>query len=154
MGRSVSTPHNATVVAYSWIEVESCEQDRESYSDDQDRESYGCEDEYAAQDAFDSMVEDLTEYAPTLWPSLRKCDKNTWLGREDHALLENDLCFMGISEYCGCVAYWIVPKDGEEVENLSANWIGQIEPKFLKTWGRMNSIGRASNGEQFFQKVA
>ncbi len=142
MGRSVSTPHNASVVAYSYIEAEG-------------------DDDFASQDAFDSMVEDLTEYAPTLWPSLRKCDKNTWLGREDHALLENDLCFMGISEYCGCVAYWIVPRDDRRsgysdqgTDNLCANWIGQIEAKFLKTFGRMTSIGRASNGEQFFQKVA
>jgi hypothetical protein len=135
MGRSVSTPHNATVVAYSWVEAEG-------------------DDEYASGDAFDSMVEGLQEYAPTLWPSLRKCAENTWLGREDHALLENDLCYMGISEYCGCVAFWIVPKDDDEIVSLAERWVSQIEPKFLKTWGRMTSIGRASNGEQFFQKVA
>lgn len=150
MGRSVSTPCRATVVAYSWVEPGECLDEN-----DEPREH----DEYDLGDAFDSMVEDLQEYAPTLWSSLRKCDK--WLDREDHALLENDLCWMGISEYCGCVAYWIVPKDEERsgysdqgTDNLCANWIAQIEPKFQKTFGRLQSIGRASNGEQFFVQVA
>lgn len=136
MGRSVSTPHNAAVVAYRHLEAQD-------------------DDEYATQEAFDSMLEDLQEYAPTLWKSLRKCDK--WLDREDHALLENDLCYMGISEYCGMVATWIVPKDDlrsgyddQGTDNLCANWIGQIAPKFEKTFGALAKTGTMSNGESVY----
>lgn len=155
MGRSVSYPHNATVVTYKPIEVE-------PYEDiDEDGETVTVEpSEFDYQDAFDSMVEDLQEYAPTLWPSLRKCDK--WLDREDHALLENDLCYIGISEYCGLVALWIVPKTDEyagyysdaHVANLCDRWVDQIRDKFIKTFGAYHKVATASNGESFYRKNA
>ena len=152
MGRSVSYPHNAQVVTYRTLEVEPYE-DEDENGETITREP--CDEDY--QWAFDSMVEDLQEYAPTLWPSLRKCDK--WLDREDHALLENDLCYMGISEYCGLVATWIVPKDDyrsgysdQHVDNLCARWITQITPKFEKTFGQYVKVATASNGESFYVK--
>lgn len=154
MGRSVSTPHNATVVTYKPIEVD-------PYEDtDEDGETVTVEPtELDFQDAFDSMVEDLQEYAPTLWPSLRKCDE--WLGREDHALLENDLCYIGISEYCGLIAYWIVPKSehragysDQHVDNLCARWVSQIADKFVKTFGAYHKVGTFSNGESVYERNA
>lgn len=157
MGRSVSYPHNATVVTYKPIEVEPYEDENE------DGETVTVEpSELDYQWAFDSMVEDLQEYAPTLWPSLRKCDK--WLDREDHALLENDLCYMGISEYCGLVALWIVPKTdeynaswyGDSIAraNLCDRWVDQIKDKFVKTFGAYHKVATASNGEAFYQRNA
>ncbi len=153
MGRSVSTPHNASVVAYRHLEPQPVED-----IDEDGNETMREPDETDFQWEFDSLVEDLQEYAPTLWPSLRKCD--TWLDREDHALLENDLCYMGISEYCGLVATWIVPKSehrsgysDEHVDNLCAHWISQIEPKFTKTFGALRKLGTMSNGEAAFQCI-
>lgn len=144
MGRSVSYPHNATVVTYKHIEV----------SDDYDAEQ--------GQEAFDSMLEDLQEYAPTLWPSLRTCDK--WLDREDHAVLENDLAYIGISEYCGIVALWIVPKT-DEYENsgyaesaskaqLCDHWVDQIKNKFVETFGTLHKVATFSNGEAVYRRDA
>lgn len=150
MGRSVSYPHNATVVAYKTIEVEPYEDEDEDgnlVTREPDEEDYRW--------AFESVVEDLQEYAPTLWPSLRKCDK--WLDNEDHALLENDLAYMGISEYCGLVAIWIVPRTDdhgyESTANLCETWCNKIETKFLKTFGTLHKIAVASNGEAFFERV-
>lgn len=156
MGRSVSYPTHATVVIYNSIEVEPYE-DIDEDGNEIMREP--CDEDYSF--AFDSMVEDLQEYAPTLWPSLRKCDK--WLDREDHALVENDLVYIGISEYCGLVAYWIVPKSDEyydggysnaHVGNLCDRWAGQIKDKFVKTFGKYDKIGSMSNGEGVFRKNA
>lgn len=136
MGRSVSTPCNTQVVTFRELSPEPWE--------DVDEEGNTVINEPTDLDyqwEFDSIVEDLQEYAPTLWPSLRKCDE--WLGREDHALLENDLCWIGISEYCGTVATWVVPKNelrsgysDQHTDNLCARWIRQIESKFCKTFGK------------------
>ena len=154
MGRSVSTPSAATVVGYRTIEVE-------PYEDtDEDGNIITVEPhEEEHQWAFDSMLEDLQEYAPTLWPSLRKCDE--WIGREDHAILENDLCYMGVSEYCGLVATWIVPKNehrsgysDEHVDNLCDQWISQIEPKFLEHFSQLNKVGTMSNGVSIYQRTS
>ncbi len=117
-------------------------------------------DEFEWQWAFESIMEDLTEYAPTLWPSLNKCD--VWVGDEDHAVLENDLAYIGISEYCGLVAVWVLPKTGEYENsgwgddpriNLCDRWCTQITDKFLKTFSQFNSYGRMSNGEEVFRRI-
>ncbi len=140
MGRSVSTPSGATCVAYSdWFQPEL-----------EPGEDYRPPD----QDDWDIVTEDLTEYAPTLWPSLQKCDH--WLGREDHALLENDHAFVGVSEYCGLAAFWIVPKCDDwtgEPSGLAAHWCDQISDKFRETFGTLRKIATASNGEAFFERI-
>ncbi len=155
MGRSVSTPHNATVVTYKAITVEPYEDEDE---DGNTITVEPCDEDYGF--AFDSMVEDLQEYAPTLWKSLRKCDQ--WLDREDHALLENDLCWIGISEYCGLVAYWVVPKseeynrgyDDDNIGNLCDQWVDQVRIKFIKTFGAYHKVATFSNGEAVFERNA
>ncbi len=156
MGRSVSVPHNATVSTWRTIEVAPSWADENEDGETLTREP----NELDYQDAFDYMVEDLQEYAPTLWPSLRKCDK--WGGREDHALLENDLCYMGISEYCNMVSYWIVPKTEEylnsglshdaSLAHLCDRWVFDIEDKFIKTFGAYHKVATASNGEAFYMR--
>lgn len=153
MGRSVSYPHDAEIVCFRTLEVESWE------DEDEDGNTVVNEPtDLDYQDAFDSMLEDLQEYAPTLWPSLRKCDE--WIGREDHAILENDFCYMGISEYCGLVALWVKSKAddyegswyADEVRKaaLARNWVSQIKPKFVATWGDLVKRGTFSNGESFY----
>ncbi len=97
MGRSVSYPGGYSVVTFKeWFkpELEPGENYREPEPED-----------------FDYFLEDLTEYAPTLWPSLGPCD--VWLGNENHAVLENAHAYIGVSEYCGLASLWIVPKVDE-----------------------------------------
>lgn len=139
MGRSVDYPRGYSVVTFKeWFKPEL-----------EDGEDYREPDEFD----WDYFTEDLTEYAPTLWPSLTACD--TWLGRENHALLENSHCYMGISEYCGLASLWIVPKENEwgEVSALAANWCAQIEDKFVQTFGELSKVGAMSNGEGVYRRI-
>lgn len=158
MGRSVSVPHNAEIVCYRYLEPEPFVEDLEEGDDIEAHEPT----ELDYQWAFESMLEDLQEYAPTLWPSLVKCDK--WLDREDHAVLENDHCYIGISEYCSMVAIWVVPKadeyeaswyaDEARKASLSRRWVSQIEKRFRETWGDLRKVATFSNGEAVYEKVA
>ena len=98
---------------------------------------------------YSDAKEDLQNYAPILWPSLRTCDK--WLGREDLAVLENDLVYIGLSEYCGLVCYWIVPKDNER-RAFGEQWALSIKDKFLNTFGNCLKVGTFSNGESIYHR--
>ncbi len=111
-------------------------------------------------DSFQWWLEGEAEYVKSLWPSFRDCDK--WIAREDHAVLENNLCFFGVSEYCGLAALWLVPKefatdgcfsDNDYVLPLAENFIKRIAPKFHKTFGQYRKIGAFSNGEAIFEKT-
>ncbi len=134
MARTVSTPFDAQETAY------------------QDVSQYEC-------DSFQWWLEDMAECAKSLWPSFRNCDK--WLDREDHAILENSLCYLGVSEYCGLSSIWLVPKDcpndgyfsGEAyILPLAENFINRIAPKFHKAFGQYRKIGTFSNGEAIYEK--
>jgi len=127
MGRSVSRPRNAEVVCY---------QHREFEGDDWE---------------WDNFKEDIAESCKSVWPSLDDCDE--WLDREDHAILENTLVYIGLSEYCGLVSIWIVPKnfDGyDDYEPLAHHWIGQIEDRFTEMFSELVYGGSFSNGEAVF----
>ncbi len=148
MGRSVSTPYDAEVTVFLYPELESFDEN----------EKY---DEYLSQLNWQDFTIDLEEVLKTKYKSLTKCDE--WLGREDHAFLENELVYVGLSEYCGVVAVWIVPKDGEfytsrsEKANLAVNFCKQIEKGFEKLLGdtfgtRLNRVGRFSNGEAVYKR--
>lgn len=128
MGRSVSVPREAIARAYTYIEED----------DLQD---------------FDFIIEDFQESVKSLFPSFVECDK--WLGREDHAVLENNFAYAGISEYCGLVCYWMVLKqDVEDVESsslgLAQRWACQVTKKFVDTFGTLIKLGTFSNGEAVF----
>ena len=130
MGRSVSVPSRAEAIAYAAIDPDDI-------------------------DDFESEVIDPLRYALNkAFPSLY--DDNEWLDREDHVIARNRLGLFGISEYCGLLAVWIVPAD--EDSNLSAPWCARAEAKLgavvQDVFGlRLRSVGRASNGEQFFERV-
>lgn len=129
MGRSVSTPSNAVHVVY--------------------KDATFIEDSLE----FDDYVDDIRNVAQANWPSLRECSK--WLGREDRAILMNDHVYVGISEYCGLVALWVVVKDDDyETYGLAENWAASIERKFDKTFGEYRKVGTFSNGEAVYEKVA
>lgn len=128
MARSVSTPPDCISVAYASFDG----------------------DEYDFRDC----MENLRGVAQYRYKSLSSCDR--WIGREDHAVLENDHAYIGVSEYCGLVAVWIVAKEdqyGNLPSGIATHWCTQVNLKPLADcFGqRLVSQGRFSNGAQFFQ---
>lgn len=135
MGRSVSAPCQAQEIAYQDVS----------------------EHDY---DEFQWWLEDISEYAKTLWPSFADADK--WLSREDHAILENGLCYLGVSEYCGLASIWLVAKeysnDGYSsfdvnIQPLAENFIRRIAPRFHVAFGQFRKIGTFSNGEAIYENI-
>lgn len=94
---------------------------------------------------WDFFVDDIRYRLKDDFKSLSDCNK--WLGREDNAILENDHCYIGLSEYNSLVSLWCVPKE----TNLALNWIEQIRPKFKK-YGDLKKIATFSNGEAIFER--
>lgn len=142
MGRSVSYASGSEVVIYSYAD--------EVFDDD------GNFCEYATQDNFDFAVDYLKDASIEAFPSLSVCDK--WLGREDHAILENQLVYVGLSEYCGVVSVWVVPKEDEHYA-FGVAFANKIEAKLKQivqdAFGvRLNKVGHFSNGEAVFNKAA
>ena len=138
MGRSVSYANGSEVVIYSHVD---------NVFDDE-----GNFDEFETQYAFDSAIEYLKDSLLEAFPSLNACDE--WLDREDHAILENKLVYIGISEYCGLVSVWVVPKDNEyyalgvaSANNMEAKMNEIVNQAFGV---RLNKVGHFSNGEGVF----
>jgi hypothetical protein len=126
MGRSVSVPASAVAVAYQ---------------------------EFDGQDEmdWDLFIDDIKDSALWAFPKMSYCDH--WAGREDHAILENQLAYLGVSEYCGLVAVWLVPKLDGYSDSLAVHWCNQQAPRLQKLFGTLNKIGTFSNGEAVFERV-
>ena len=131
MGRSVSYPSRAEQVIY----VDASE----------------------LQDAddFQWAIEEFQQEGVRKFPSMSKC--NTWVGREDHALLENKVAYLGVSEYCGLVSVWVVAKDDRygNCQPLAGHWASKINLDRLATcFGyKLNHQGTMSNGEGVFSRA-
>lgn len=122
MARSVSIPTGAALVAYA--------------------DASELDPDFGWQDA----INNLHWVAKKRFPSLAPCDR--WIGREDRAVLENDLAFLTVSEYNGLVAVCIVPKDKRGI-----TWARKIRgiESLAECFGpALISNGRFSNGEQVF----
>lgn len=132
MGRSVSYPNsaNVTFMHLDWDGEES------DYMDFQD------------------FIESRRDAAQDLWPSLEPCDK--WVGREDHAILENSHAYFGVSEYCGVVATWFLAKDQDNDgrQAVADHWVASVGTKLGKHFGNMQKIATMSNGEAVYEKRA
>jgi len=140
MGRSVSTPSGTDWVLYLHPDIE---------------------DEWQFRD----FIEDIRETLKADHPELENCEE--WPGREDHAILESGDCYIGVSEYCGLVALWGLPKEPDQdyepecpleaVAEEALHWsrIQAIEASARKYWGEgsLRKIGTFSNGEAVFEKV-
>jgi hypothetical protein len=132
MGRSVSYPSEAEVVCYSHFtgEGEECGSELE----------------------FDLLIEDFRESVTAEMPG-QWWEADSWIGRENHVLMASNLFMAGMSEYCGLVAYWLVPVDTED-EGLEV----EVErhagiARFRELFDNLRPIGTASNGEQFFERI-
>lgn len=134
MGRSVSFPSGAHVAFDHW--------------------ETDYEDAWQTQDDWDDIIEYFKQRVREHYPSAWEVDK--WVGREDHALFANGYAYFGVSEYCGCIAYWIVPRDdiyGSE-EGLAQRWFNQVGPKFIERFATLHRLGTFSNGEAIYQRIA
>lgn len=138
MGRSVSYANYSQWVLYGHLD----------YEDEYDTWTFG------------ETVESIQYCLKQAFPSLSECDK--WLGREDHAILENAHVYIGISEYCGLVSVWCTLKadhDGywhASPRNLAAQWAQQIKPKVEKALDwlcNLRKVGHMSNGEGVYERT-
>lgn len=134
MGRSVSYPSGSEVVIYSHFD----------YSDD----------EYVDQYRFDDCVNELSHLLIKQFPSLYESEE--YIGREDRAFVENDLVYIGLSEYCGIISVWVKPKD--QYYDFGCRFARQIENKLKQiindVFGiRLTKTGTFSNGESIYNRV-
>lgn len=142
MGRSVDYPSNAEFTLYL----------EGPYSDDP----------VFAQEDWEDWKDWLAERLEQDFPSLSECDE--WEGHECHAFLENSFGKFFLAEYCGLVSLSFklddlaenVYYDAPDTTGLGRRWAAQAEAKLRGNMSSFlfNSIGRASNGEQFFERAA
>lgn len=160
MGRSVSRPSNACITVYAHCENEH----------DED----GNFDADLTQMNWDDAVLNMQCELIAKDKSFSKCDQ--WLGygnSEDHALLENDSFYVGVSEYCGLVAVWAVPKEREEDEcdepliagiakvrreRRETRYLKRLEKWLVEGAGyfgeTLRHVGTFSNGEAVYERRA
>lgn len=148
MGRGVSVPCDATVVCYK---------DLTDYEHDEDEHPLGFLD-YDWPDFCNWIVEQATK----AWPSMRPADK--WVGRENHVLCENRHGMIGVSEYCGRAAIWLVPHEDSgwfyPDDTLHEPWCRQVEGTFRRIFAdptdpqTIVKLGTMSNGCGVFRRPA
>lgn len=139
MARSVSFADGSAWVLYTHLD----------YDEDDDG--------YPPELAWDDFTVELLGRFKHAFPSLVECNK--WIGREDRALLENGHAFIGVSEYCGLVSVWCVPKEdlyGND-SALAQRWAESIEAKAAKILAEFSDplvkVATLSNGEALYQRV-
>lgn len=136
MGRSVSTPTGAAWVLHGHL----ADDDEMTWAD---------------------LIGEIRANLKARFRSLEDCDE--WLDREDHAILENGHVYIGLSEYCGCVALWCVPKEHpdwwRDGNPLAERWAVSIVQKAEDAWRDLPMIqplvllGRFSNGEAVYRRA-
>jgi hypothetical protein len=140
MGRSVNYLDNAEVVLYFPFQ----------YSDDVEMDNM----------EWDDMVGNLKCEIIKRLPSYYEV-KDKWGNRETRIILENNLCSIGISEYCGLVSLSVAPKNDvydEWHESFAIRHAKQIEKTLQEVLNylgltSLRKIGSFSNGEGVFEKV-
>ena len=148
MGRSVNYLDNAEVVLYFPIENE--------YNEASEF------DEDLSQMEWDDTVRNLQCEIRAKLPSYYDV-KDKWGNRETRIILENNLCSIGISEYCGLVSLSVAPRDSDNLDSFAtfrdnfavrhANQIESTLEKVLCELGLKNlhKVGTFSNGEAVFE---
>ena len=144
MGRSVNYLDNSEVVLYFPLDNE--------YNEE------GEFDEFLSEMNWDDIIDNLCYEIKAKLPSYYDV-KDKWGNRETRIILENNLCSIGISEYCGLVSLSVAPKNNEYDawhESFALRHVRQIEgtlEKVLCELGLKNlhKVGTFSNGEAVFE---
>lgn len=102
--------------------------------------------------------DELKRVLMSRYKSLSPCESNKWLDQEDLAILENDLVYIGISEYCGLTCLWVVPKeDTYGNTNLAEFFCEQIKDGFHKlvsnNFAALRRLGGFSDGTSVYERV-
>lgn len=130
MARSVSTHPNAVAIFYCNPEIDT--------------------DPYFWEPTVDNIKEALQNKYKSL------ASANRWEGRENNIILESEVAEISISEYNGIIAICLAPVDPNNA--LHYGWCGRAAKGFKEVLtevfpdSRLESRGRASNGEQFFSR--
>jgi hypothetical protein len=147
MGRSVNYLNNATVIIYFPFESEY----DENGNFDEDLTSLN----------WDDLKCNLISEIKNKLPSFYEVDK--WDNRETHIILENNLCYIGLSEYCGLVSLSVAPRNSDNIDyfltyrdNFAEYHSKQIEKTLQKivdniSGKRLIKIGSFSNGEGVYK---
>ena len=143
MGRSVNYLDNAEIVLFFPFEG--------------GQDENGNYDEFCAELEWDDIKENLISEIKAKLPSYYEVDK--WGNRETRIILENSLCSIGISEYCGLVSLSVAPRQNDYDawhESFAVRHANQIEStleKVLCELGLKNlrKVGTFSNGEAVFE---
>jgi hypothetical protein len=174
MGRSVSYPSEATVSTFRYMEpvLSTCPTcDGEGSIDEDEEGTQPCSEcdgsgevlREPDSDDFDELIEDFRSQLRSMFPSVEEADD--WIDREDHVLAENKLARFGVSEYCGLVSYWIVPKEysgpkgqfyyssDRDISAISTRWVKSIADKFVAAFGELSKVGSMSNGEGVYRRI-
>jgi hypothetical protein len=135
MGRSVSVPTHAIATFYLKLPDEAI-------------------DEWE----FVDMLDDFRNVIKSRYPSFE--DDNTFVGREEKSILENEHGRIVIAEYCGLLSLSVVPDEHERnaYVELSRHWCEAIVPglqaKLVECFpdALLRRVATASNGESFYEK--
>lgn len=123
MGRTVSVPTAARAVVFKYLEDEP-------------------HDVHSAAERYEHEVAKIRAQALHRWPSMISCA--TWIGIEDYAIAENTYAQVGVSEYCGLLSIWLLPRnapddlDRQQVANwtrLRDAWIDDAAGHLLSSFG-------------------
>lgn len=110
MGRGVSTPAHAIHVVHfdlSWIgQAQEVDDNGDLMYDDNDQPVWVYDELMGQHDWLDWVQYGVKDPLQNKFKSLYEVDK--WIGREDHAILANDHCYMGVSSYVQVAAVWVV----------------------------------------------
>ena len=140
MGRSVDYLNNAEVIIYFNLEIEE--------GDDF---------------TWDDTVANLKACIQKKLPSYDEADG--WDGRETNIILQNRLCNIGISEYCGLVSLSVAPRNSDNLdtwatfrENFAISHAKSIEKTLQKivdycTGSRLIRTGTFSTGTGVFERA-
>lgn len=170
MGRSVSYPGAAQVVTFATLEqIETlcpeCDGTGNNGLSGEEGEDTSCEECHGSGEVthepdeldWEQQIEDFQSHLKSLFPSVEPAD--SWIDNEDHVLAENKLACFGMSEYCGLVSYWIVPRgrhswgDDMQTTPLAERWIASIADKFVAAFGELSKVGSMSNGEGVYRRI-
>lgn len=107
--------------------------------------------DFEVQYEWEEFIFWVRECAQECWKSLYETDK--WIGSEDNAILENQHCHIGVSEYCGLASIWLLPRDDNGSPDLASFWCSQIEEKFKRLFGEYAKVATFSNGEAYYKRI-
>lgn len=145
MGRSVEVPNDAVATFFHHWEL--------------DAEDY----DIAGELFEDHLIEPVRDVLRATFPSFEAADESYHPHRgyrETRVILENGHAMVTVSEYCGLVAVALVPLEdpypGPGENELHAAWAARVAERFENVLakafgGRLRCLGRASNGEAFFE---